>query len=136
MPTFLSLPKLYLLLSYFLITCMPFFSYMLGKPVEHPSRLLIYGLLGWLVLWSLFKSPRWFHYVLLPAFLALPIEIYLRLDFGQGISTHHLGIIYRNKSKRGLGISWKQNLATALRLCNHTSLVVDLIENSQNDACA
>jgi hypothetical protein len=50
-------------------------------------------LLGWITAWALFKRPAWFHALLLPAFLALPVELYLFAFYGQGISTHHLGII-------------------------------------------
>lgn len=63
---------------------------------------MIYQALSWLVLWALFQRPRWFHYILLPAFLAIPIEIYLRLYYGQGISTHHLGIITETSPKEAL----------------------------------
>jgi glucan phosphoethanolaminetransferase (alkaline phosphatase superfamily) len=92
----------YLLLSYFLISCVPFFNLFLGKPVEHAMRIVGYEVICWLVLWNVFKSPRWFHFALLPAFLAIPIEIYLRLYFGQGISTHHLGIITETTPKEAL----------------------------------
>lgn len=94
--------KFYLLTSYFLISCLPFFDYLLGKPVEHASRIVAYEVVCWLLLWNIFQGPRWFHYLLLPAFLAIPVEIYLRLYFGQGISTHHLGIITETSPKEAL----------------------------------
>ena len=102
MPKFITSSKHYLIASYFLISCLPFFNYILGKTVEQPGRLFFYEALCWLVLWSVFKGPRWFHYALIPAFLAIPIEIYLRLYFGQGISTHHLGIIAETSPKEAL----------------------------------
>ena len=102
MPKFIISSKYYLITSYFLISCLPFFNYILGKTVEQPERLFFYETLCWLVLWSVFKGPRWFHYALIPAFLAIPIEIYLRLYFGQGISTHHLGIIAETSPKEAL----------------------------------
>ena len=92
----------YLLGSYFLVSCLAFFSYFLGKSLEQGWRILAYQALSWLVLWAIFQKPRWFHYVLLPAFLAIPIEIYLRLYYGQGISTHHLGIITETSPKEAL----------------------------------
>ena len=49
--------------------------------------------LAWLGVWAVFKRPAYFHWLLLPAFLALPVELYLYAFYGQGISTHHLGII-------------------------------------------
>ena len=102
MPKIFISSKYYLLISYLLISCLPLFSYLLGKPLDHPWRLFFYEAVCWLVLWSVFKSPRWFHYVLLPAFLAIPIEIYLRVYFGQGITTHHLGIIVETSPKEAL----------------------------------
>ncbi|MFZ6801604.1 phosphoethanolamine transferase [Undibacterium sp. Di24W] len=92
----------YLLGSYFLVSCLAFFSIILGKSIEHGGRILAYQALSWLALWAFFKKPRWFHFVLLPAFLAIPIEIYLRLYYGQGISTHHLGIITETSPKEAL----------------------------------
>lgn len=94
--------QFYLLTSYVLISCLPFFDCFLGKSVAHASRILAYEAISWLLLWSIFQSPRWFHYLLLPAFLAIPVEIYLRLYFGQGISTHHLGIITETSPKEAL----------------------------------
>lgn len=92
----------YLLGSYFLLSCLAFFSTLLGKSPEHGWRILAYQALSWLALWAVFQKPRRFHYVLLPAFLAMPIEIYLRLYYGQGISTHHLGIITETSPKEAL----------------------------------
>lgn len=92
----------YLLVSYLFLSCVPFFNLLIGKPVEHPIRIIGYELICWLMLWNFFKSPRWFHWLLLPAFLAIPVEIYLRLYFGQGISTHHLGIITETSPKEAL----------------------------------
>lgn len=92
----------YLLGSYFLVSCLAFFNYFLGKSLEHGWRILAYQALSWLALWAVFQKPRWFHYLLLPAFLAIPIEIYLRLYYGQGISTHHLGIITETSPKEAL----------------------------------
>ncbi|MDP3785686.1 MAG: hypothetical protein Q8Q55_01180, partial [Undibacterium sp.] len=68
----------YLLLSYLLISSLPFLGFLLGKSVAHPGLLLAGELLSWCVLWSLFKRPRWFHLLLLPAFCAIPVEVYLR----------------------------------------------------------
>lgn len=93
---------LLLLASYLLISATPFFSLLLGKPVEKAYHLLAMELLAWLGFWAVLKRPRWFHYLLLPAFLALPTEIYLQLYFGQGISTHHLGIIVETSPKEAL----------------------------------
>ncbi|MBI3285715.1 MAG: phosphoethanolamine transferase [Burkholderiales bacterium] len=93
---------LILLASYLLISAVPFFSLILGKPVEQAYHLLAMETISWLGFWALLQKPRWFHYLLLPAFFALPLEIYLRLNFGQGISTHHLGIIVETSPKEAL----------------------------------
>jgi hypothetical protein len=48
------------------------------------------------------SRPAWFHWLLIPAFLALPTEIYLFIYYGQGISTHHLGIIAETSPKEAM----------------------------------
>ena len=88
--------KLYLLLSYALLSSMPFAGQLLGaSSADSPWQLLGAGLFAWIAAWALCKRPAWFHWALLPAFLALPTELYLLIYYGQGISTHHLGIIDR-----------------------------------------
>ncbi|MCU6435659.1 lipid A phosphoethanolamine transferase [Undibacterium sp. Jales W-56] len=93
---------LFILVSYFLLSALPFFPILLGKPVEQAWHIITLELLTWLGVWSLCKRPRWFHWLLLPAFFAVPTELYLRLFFGQGISTHHLGIIAETSPKEAL----------------------------------
>lgn len=84
---------LFVLSSFALISAVSLFPCLLGQPVQQKSLLLLTSLLCWTLLWSLFKSPRWFLPLLLPAMLAAPVELYLQLYYGQGISTHHLGIM-------------------------------------------
>lgn len=96
------LSTLFVAASYFLLSAIPLFSLLLGKPVDNVGHVLILEGLGWLGLWALLKRPRWFHYLLLPAFLAIPVEIYLRTYYGQGISTHHLGIIAETSPREAL----------------------------------
>jgi glucan phosphoethanolaminetransferase (alkaline phosphatase superfamily) len=93
---------LYIVLSYLLISLTPFISIFLGKPVDQALELLVFEAMAWLGLWAVFRRPRWFHWLLLPVFFALPIEIYLRLYYGQGISTHHLGIIAETSPKEAV----------------------------------
>ena len=83
----------FLLGSYGLLSAVAFFSLVIGKPLNHGWQLLVTEVIAWIVFWAVMQRPRWFHYLLLPAMLATPVEIYLRMYFGQGISTHHLGII-------------------------------------------
>lgn len=102
MPVLFRPASLYLLLSYLLISCLPFFPLLQGQPVEKPWHLLAMALVSWLGFWALLQRPRWFHYLLLPAFFAVPVEVYLRLYFGQGISTHHLGIMVETSPKEAM----------------------------------
>jgi glucan phosphoethanolaminetransferase (alkaline phosphatase superfamily) len=83
----------YVVLTYVLLSCMPFVPRLFGQPLAHPGPVLGVELLCWTIAWAVFKRPAYFHWLLLPAFLALPVEIYLQAFYGQGISTHHLGII-------------------------------------------
>jgi glucan phosphoethanolaminetransferase (alkaline phosphatase superfamily) len=137
MPKFLASSKVYLLFSYFLISCLPFLSYFLGKSVEHSMRLLSYELVVWLILWSVFKSPRWFHYLLIPAFLGIPIEIYLRIYFGQGISTHHLGIITETSPKEAIEFLgnkvWLLLLVIAITIAWWWSLLISARKTKELD---
>ena len=92
----------FLLLTYALLTAVPFVPALLGRPLEHPWQMLTFELLAWLAVWSIFKRPAYFHWLLAPAFLALPTEIYLFIFYGQGISTHHLGIIFETSPKEAM----------------------------------
>jgi glucan phosphoethanolaminetransferase (alkaline phosphatase superfamily) len=92
--SFLLRPRnLFVLLSYLLLSCMPFAACLFGMPPAHAGKILGIELMAWAGIWALLKRPAYFHPLLLPAFLALPVELYLYAFYGQGISTHHLGII-------------------------------------------
>ncbi len=85
--------NLYLLLTYLALSAVPFVPLLLGKPVDRPWQVLGVECVAWMAVWAVFKRPAYFHWLLIPAFLALPTELYLHIYYGQGISTHHLGII-------------------------------------------
>jgi glucan phosphoethanolaminetransferase (alkaline phosphatase superfamily) len=92
---FLLRPRnLYVLLSYLLLSCMPFVPWLFGLPVAHPGQIIGIELICWIGAWAFCKRPARFHWLLLPAFLGLPMELYLYAFYGQGISTHHLGIVF------------------------------------------
>jgi glucan phosphoethanolaminetransferase (alkaline phosphatase superfamily) len=92
--SFLLRPRnLYIALTYLLLSCVPYVAPLFGQPLAHPGQVAGIELLAWLGVWAVFKRPAYFHWLLLPAFLALPVELYLYVFYGQGISTHHLGII-------------------------------------------
>jgi glucan phosphoethanolaminetransferase (alkaline phosphatase superfamily) len=84
---------LFIIASYLLLSALPFLSVLLGRALTTPVLVVAGTLLSWLAIWALFGRPAFFHPLLLPAFLALPAEVYLQLYFGQGISSHHLGVI-------------------------------------------
>jgi glucan phosphoethanolaminetransferase (alkaline phosphatase superfamily) len=92
----------FLLLSYLVLSAVPFVPFLLGKTVERPWQVLGIEFVAWAAVWAVFKRPAYFHWLLLPAFLALPTEIYLILYYSQGISTHHLGIIAETSPKEAL----------------------------------
>jgi glucan phosphoethanolaminetransferase (alkaline phosphatase superfamily) len=93
---------LFILLSYLALSLVPFVPLALGKPVEQPCQLAGMEIMAWTAVWALFKRPAWFHWLLIPAFLALPTEIYLFVFYGQGISTHHLGILAETSPREAL----------------------------------
>lgn len=102
MPALLRAANLFLLSTYLLLSAAPFIPIALGKTLSNPWQILGIEITVWISVWALFKKPSWFHCLLLPAFLALPIEIYLRLFYGQGISTHHLGVILETSPKESI----------------------------------
>lgn len=85
--------NLTLVLTYLALSLAPLFPLVLGLPVARPAQLAGMAVFAWIGAWALFKRPAYFHWLLLPAFLALPAELYLYTYYGQGISTHHLGIM-------------------------------------------
>ncbi|MCC2974763.1 phosphoethanolamine transferase [Massilia sp. IC2-476] len=97
--------NLYLLLSYALLSSMPFAARLLGTGGAQDGsawQLFGAGIFSWIAAWALCKRPAWFHWALLPAFLALPVELYLLVYYGQGISTHHLGVIAETSPSEAL----------------------------------
>lgn len=94
--------NLFLLITYLLLTVVPFVPRLLGNEVERPWQVLGVACIAWVAVWAIFKRPAWFHVLLLPAFVALPVEVYLIKYYGQGISTHHLGIIAETSPKEAI----------------------------------
>jgi glucan phosphoethanolaminetransferase (alkaline phosphatase superfamily) len=102
MRSLLRPPNLFVLFTYLTLSAVPLAPLLLGRTVENPARILGMELLAWMVAWALFKRPAWFHWMLIPAFLALPVEVYLQTYYNQGISTHHLGIIAETSPRESL----------------------------------
>jgi len=75
------------------------------------------GVTGWLFLWWLFKRPAYFHWLLLPVFLILPIELYLRLHFNTGLSTHQFGVIAETSPREALEFLGDQGWLWAMIWC-------------------
>jgi glucan phosphoethanolaminetransferase (alkaline phosphatase superfamily) len=100
---FLPRPALlFLLLTYLALSAVPFVPLLLGRPMERPLQLAGIETVAWVAVWAAFKRPALFHWLLAPAFVALPTELYLFTYYGQGISTHHLGIIAETSPKEAL----------------------------------
>jgi glucan phosphoethanolaminetransferase (alkaline phosphatase superfamily) len=102
MPALLRPANLFLLFTYLFLLAVPFAPYLLHKPPEHPWHLLGIEIVTLMTLWALCKRPAWFHWLLLPAFIAMPTELYLQTFYGQGISTHHLGIIFETSPREAI----------------------------------
>jgi glucan phosphoethanolaminetransferase (alkaline phosphatase superfamily) len=94
--------NLFILFTYFALSATPFAPILLGRTPENIPSVVGLEAVAWLMVWALFKRPAWFHWMLLPAFLALPVELYLQTYYNQGISTHHLGIIAETSPKEAL----------------------------------
>lgn len=92
----------FVLITYLLLTAVPFAPAMFGRSVDNPVRILGTEFVAWLAVWALFKRPALFHWTLIPAFLALPVELYLNSYYNQGISAHHLGILLETSPKEAV----------------------------------
>jgi glucan phosphoethanolaminetransferase (alkaline phosphatase superfamily) len=102
MRSLLRSANLLVLLTYTLLSLVPFAPIIFGKTVNRPLRVIGMEFIAWVSVWALFKRPAWFHLLLLPAFIALPVELYLYAYYGQGITTHHLGIIVETSPEEAL----------------------------------
>lgn len=99
---FLRPGALGILASYLLFSLVPFAPLLFGQTVAHPLRIVAIEAAAWLSLWVVFKRPAWFHWLIIPAFIGLPVEIYLHAFFGQGITPHHLGIIVETSPREAM----------------------------------
>lgn len=93
---------LFVLSTYLALSAIPFTPFLLGRPIEAAGDILAMEFVAWLTIWAIFSQPAWFHWLLLPAFLLLPVELYLQIYYNQGISAHHLGIIAETSPKEAL----------------------------------
>lgn len=136
-PLFMSsLPRsanLFLLFTYLALSAVPFLPFLMDSKFSDPMPNPGMELVIWVLVWAVFKRPAFFHWLLLPAFFALPVELYLHAYYHQGIAPHHLGIIAETSPKEALeflgskawillavlviliawwGLSWKAALGT------------------------
>ncbi|MGN6388935.1 MAG: phosphoethanolamine transferase [Burkholderiaceae bacterium] len=104
----------FLVLTYLALSAVPFFPLVLGQPVAHPLAIAVGEAAAWLAVWALFGRPARFHWLLLPAFLALPLQLYLRRYYMQDLSAHHLGILLETSPEEALEFLSGKVLAAAL----------------------
>jgi len=106
-----------LLATYLVLSAIPFVPVLFGRSVENPIRIVGIELVAWVTVWAVFARPALFHWLLAPAFLALPIELYLNVFYNQGISAHHLGIIAETSPTESLEfLGYKTWLLAAVAL--------------------
>lgn len=96
------IPPAAILLTYFLLSAVPFLPVFSGKTIENPGWIAGIELAAWCSLWAVFKRPAVFHWFLLPAFLCLPVDVYLYTFYGQGLSVQHWGIVSESSSLEAL----------------------------------
>ncbi len=94
--------NLFVLATYLILSAISFLPLVFGRPLDAPLKVAAIIVICWLCLWTIFKRPAWFHWLLLPGFLALPIQFYLYAYYGEGISTNHLGIITETSPKEAI----------------------------------
>lgn len=95
-------PNLFVLGTYLGLSAVPLMRALFSGTLDNALTLLGIEVTAWLAIWAAFARPAKFHWLLLPAFLALPVELYLNAYYGQGISTHHLGIIAETSPKESM----------------------------------
>lgn len=95
-------PALFVLITYVALSAVPLTPLLFGRTVDTAWRILGIEIVAWLTLWSAFSRPAWFHWLLLPAFLLLPAELFLQAYYNQGISAHHLGILAETSPNEAL----------------------------------
>lgn len=88
-----SARKSFLLFSYCALSALPLLLPLFGQPSAGAAHLLAAEALLWVALWAVCERPAYFHWLLLPAFLLWPAELYLVAHFNQGLSAHHLAIL-------------------------------------------
>jgi len=86
-------PAIFVLATYLILSAVPFVPLLVGRAVNKGMDIVATEAVAWIAVWALFSRPGRFHWLLLPAFLLLPVELYLQAYYNQDISTHHLGII-------------------------------------------
>lgn len=85
--------NLFLIFTYLALSLVPFVPLLFGRAVDGAVRVVGTEVVAWVAMWAVFSRPRYFHVLLLPAFIAVPAELYLNAYYNEGISSHHLGII-------------------------------------------
>jgi len=105
--------KLLLIASYAILSLVPFAPMLAGRPVHHPGAVALAELLLWASLWAVFARPAYFHWLLLPAFLALPMELYVQWYFNQSLSAHHVGIMVETTPAEAMEFIGNQGWAMA-----------------------
>lgn len=93
---------LFVALTYLILSAAPFLPLLFGRGVPNAAPILGMELGAWIAVWALFARPARFHWLLLPSFFVLPLELYLNMYYNQGVSTHHLGIIAETSPKEAL----------------------------------
>lgn len=99
---------IFILLSYATLSALPFLPALWGKEVEHAAWLIGIELAIWLGLWAVFGKPSVFHWLLLPAFLLVPADVFLYTYYGSGISVIHWGMLAESSSGETLEFVGRQ----------------------------
>ncbi|MDO9216168.1 MAG: sulfatase-like hydrolase/transferase, partial [Lacisediminimonas sp.] len=105
--------------TYLLLSAIPFLSIAFGNSIVNAYQLAGAEVMAWVTIWAIFKRPAWFHWLLIPAFIAVPVQLYLSAYYRQDISAHHLGIIFETSPKEAL-----EFLGSRLWLLGLVALVV------------
>lgn len=107
--------------SYLLLTSVSIAPLMHVHNHEQILLTLLAVICCWFALWSVFRHPRNFHFLLLPAFLLTPVELFLQTHFRQGLTAHHIGIATESTMREAFefsgGMFWYFCAAQIIMLC-------------------
>jgi glucan phosphoethanolaminetransferase (alkaline phosphatase superfamily) len=94
--------KVFILGSYLLLTLLPLVEMFSHGLFVVAVKMFAISCFSWMLIWAVFERPARFHWLLLPVFLLMPVDIVLRVAYGQSFSAHYLGVFFESGSAEAI----------------------------------